>query len=311
MKAGSVNLRIVLFLALALLCFWPQINAPLALLIGVIFANTFGNPFPDSSSKWVKYLLQTSIVGMGFGMNINEALQAGKDGFILTILTILAVFLLGYLLQKVLKLDSIISFLISTGTAICGGSAIAAVAPLSGAKEKQISIAIGTVFLLNAVALFIFPPLGLMLGLSAQEFGMWSAIAIHDTSSVVGAASTFGEDALELATTVKLSRALWIIPLALISSFYFKSNKTKIRFPFFILFFVIAMIVASYTPSFHQLYAETSFLAKRLLVITLFLVGSSLNIETIKESGLKSIAYGFILWVFVSLLSLISILFLL
>ena len=307
MKESRYNLRKVLFLALAALCIWPQITAPLALFIGIVFANTFGSPFPDSSSKWVKYLLQISIVGMGFGMSLSEALKAGRDGFLLTISTIVLVFILGYFLRKLLKLDATISFLISAGTAICGGSAIAAVAPLSGAKEKQISIAIGTVFILNALALFIFPPLGFMLGLSETQFGMWSAIAIHDTSSVVGAASTFGKEALEIATTVKLSRALWIIPLALFSSFYFKAEKRKIRFPFFIGFFVLAMVFAFFTPSFNAIYAEVSFFAKRLLVLTLFLVGTALNLETIRESGLKSMTYGFALWVFISVLSLVSI----
>lgn len=309
MNGSVLNLRSILFIILAVGCLLPSINAPLALFMGIVYANLFANPFSEASSKWVKILLQISIIGLGFGMNLNEALQAGKDGFLFTILTIFSVSTLGYFLQKILKLDSIISFLISTGTAICGGSAIAAVAPLSGAKEKQISIAIGTVFLLNALALFIFPPVGKYLGLSNAQFGMWSAIAIHDTSSVVGAASTFGKEALELATTVKLSRALWIIPLAITSSFYFKSQQKRIRFPFFILFFVLAMILAYFTPSLEKMYAEVSFLAKRLLVLTLFLVGTALNLETIRESGTKAIGYGFILWAFISMISLLGVLY--
>lgn len=309
MKIKELNLRTILFFILAIACLWPPINAPIALLLGITYANLLGNPFAVENSKWVKILLQLSIVGMGFGMNLDEALQAGKEGFLFTVLTILVVFVLGYVIQKMVKLDSLIAFLISTGTAICGGSAIAAVAPLSGAKEKQISVAIGTVFLLNALALFVFPPIGVFLGLSEAQFGMWSAIAIHDTSSVVGAASTFGTEALELATTVKLSRALWIIPIAIASSFYFKSRNKRIRIPFFILFFVLAMILAYYTPSFDKVYVEVSFIAKRLLVLTLFLVGTALNLETIRESGTKAIAYGFILWVFISLLSLFGILY--
>ena len=285
----------------------PWISAPIALLIGILFTNLIKRNTEKKKSSLVKRLLQISIVGLGFGMNIHDAIEVGKEGLLLTIFTITFVFILGWGLAKLLGLDKKISYLISSGTAICGGSAIAAVAPLINAKEKEISIAIGTVFILNAVALFIFPLIGHFLNLSQHDFGLWSAIAIHDTSSVVGASSQYGLKALEVATTVKLSRALWIIPLSIVTALFFKQSEKGIKFPYFILLFIAAMLISSWLPQYSEFYFWICYVAKRLLVVTLFLVGTELTIETIKKAGVKSILFGSILWVSISVVSLLFI----
>ena len=281
----------------------------MALVIGIVFTNVFSNPYPKQSSSLVKKFLQIAIVGLGFGMNIDNAIQAGKEGLLFTILTLILVFFIGWVLYRVFGLHRKISYLIASGTAICGGSAIAAVAPLIQAKEKHISIAIGTVFILNAVALLIFPLIGNALEMSQHQFGLWSAIAIHDTSSVVGAAAQYGEEALEVATTVKLGRALWIIPLSLFTAFIFRTSGKGIKIPYFILYFILAMVIASYTPQFAEFYSWVSYLSKRLLVVTLLLVGMGLTAETIKKAGLKSMLFGISLWVAISVASLLVILF--
>lgn len=286
----------------------PWISAPIALLAGIILTNIFRSTTVKSKSSLVKRLLQVSIIGLGFGMNINNALEVGKEGLLLTVFTLTFVFLLGWGLSKVFGLDKKIAYLISSGTAICGGSAIAAVAPLIKANEKEISIAIGTVFILNAVALFAFPVIGHLLELTQHDFGIWSAIAIHDTSSVVGAASQYGEEALEIATTVKLSRALWIIPLCIVTAFAFKQQDQGIKMPYFILLFIVAMLISTWLPQFAELFSWISYIAKRLLVLTLFLVGTQLTLDTIKTAGVKSMLFGSILWIAVSIVSLVVIL---
>lgn len=286
----------------------PWVSAPIALLAGILLTNFFRSITAKSKSSLVKRLLQLSIIGLGFGMNINNALEVGKEGLLLTIFTLVFVFLLGWGLSKVFGLDKKIAYLISSGTAICGGSAIAAVAPLIKANEKEISIAIGTVFVLNAVALFVFPVIGHLLELTQHDFGIWSAIAIHDTSSVVGAASQYGEEALEIATTVKLSRALWIIPLSIMTAIIFRQTEKGIKFPYFILLFISAMLISSWLPQFAELFSWISYIAKRLLVLTLFLVGTQLTLDTIKTAGVKSMLFGSILWIAVSIVSLVVIL---
>lgn len=286
----------------------PWVSAPIALLAGILLTNFFRSTTAKSKSSLVKRLLQLSIIGLGFGMNINNALEVGKEGLLLTIFTLVFVFLLGWGLSKVFGLDKKIAYLISSGTAICGGSAIAAVAPLIKANEKEISIAIGTVFVLNAVALFVFPVIGHLLELTQHDFGIWSAIAIHDTSSVVGAASQYGEEALEIATTVKLSRALWIIPLSIMTAIIFRQTEKGIKFPYFILLFISAMLISSWLPLFAELFSWISYIAKRLLVLTLFLVGTQLTLDTIKTAGVKSMLFGSILWIAVSIVSLVVIL---
>ncbi len=297
-----------LFFLLAAASLLPWVSAPIALLAGILLTNFFRSTTVKSKSSLVKRLLQVSIIGLGFRMNINNALEVGKEGLLLTIFTLVFVFLLGWGLSKVFGLDKKIAYLISSGTAICGGSAIAAVAPLIKANEKEISIAIGTVFVLNAVALFVFPVIGHLLELTQHDFGIWSAIAIHDTSSVVGAASQYGEEALEIATTVKLSRALWIIPLSIMTAIIFRQTEKGIKFPYFILLFISAMLISSWLPQFAELFSWISYIAKRLLVLTLFLVGTQLTLETIKTAGVKSMLFGSILWIAVSVVSLVVIL---
>ncbi|HET8839020.1 MAG TPA: putative sulfate exporter family transporter, partial [Flavobacteriaceae bacterium] len=246
----NFTFRKTFFLLLALSTLLPFVNAPIALVMGIVFSLLLGNPFPEKSAKISKSLLQLSIIGLGFGLNAIDAFEVSKDGFLITVATIVLVFGLGFLLNKFFKIEKITALLISSGTAICGGSAIASVSPIVKAKNEQISIAIGVVFLLNAVALLIFPFIGHFFELSQYQFGLWSAIAIHDTSSVVGAAQAFGAEALEIATTVKLSRALWIIPVTLIISyFYNKSNHSRgVKIPMFIVAFIAATIIATLFP---------------------------------------------------------------
>lgn len=299
----------ILYILLALLTLLPFINAPIALIIGVVFSLILGNPFPEQSAKISKKLLQISIVGLGFGLNAIDAFEVSKDGFWITIATIALVFGLGFLFNKFIKIDKITALLISSGTAICGGSAIASVSPIVKAKSGQISIAIGVVFILNAIALLIFPFIGNLLELTQYQFGLWSAIAIHDTSSVVGAAQAFGAEALKIATTVKLARALWIIPLTLVISYFSnrKTNASGVKIPLFIVFFIVAIIIASLFPQGEFLYEPVSDIARQLLVTTLFLIGSGISLPQIKQVGAKSILYATGLWVVVSVFSLIII----
>jgi uncharacterized integral membrane protein (TIGR00698 family) len=252
------------------------------------------------NSKAVNWLLKIAVVGLGFGMNLKETLAAGRDGFLLTVFSILATLILGYFLGKLLKMNRKSSHLISSGTAICGGSAIAAVSPIISASPKDISISLGVIFLLNSIALIVFPPLGHLFGLDQHQFGLWCAIAIHDTSSVVGAAYTFGEEALKVATTVKLARALWIIPLSLFSIFLFKGKGKSLKIPYFIFFFILAIVLNSYLPIPEILTAGITSVSKSLLILTLFLIGAGLSLEKIKSAGWKPMILGVSLWVFIS-----------
>ncbi|MGL4364010.1 MAG: YeiH family protein [Bacteroidales bacterium] len=297
----------VLFIAIFCLCITPFVPAPVALLGGFFFTLILGHPMPKISHKGSKFLLKISVIGLGFGMNVNAAIQSSRDGFWLTVASITTILILGFLVGKWLKMPRKLTHLISSGTAICGGSAIAAVAPSVDANEEEISMSLGVVFLLNSVALIVFPILGNWLNLSQYQFGLWSAIAIHDTSSVVGAAQSFGDDALRIATTVKLARALWIIPLSLFSMWIFRSKNSKVQIPWFIFLFVIAMVINSYLPvlgEFNKWIAEGS---KLLLVGTLFLIGSSLSISSMRKLGLKPLILGVALWFVISVLSLLAI----
>jgi uncharacterized integral membrane protein (TIGR00698 family) len=249
-------------------------------------------------------------VGLGFGMNLHHAIAAGKEGFVLTIFSIVTTLLTGLWLGKRLGIDTKTAFLIASGTAICGGSAIAAVSPLVKANEKQISVALGAVFVLNAVALFIFPVVGQWLNMPQHTFGLWCAIAIHDTSSVVGASAKYGAEALQIATTVKLERALWIIPLSIITTLVYKSEGKKIQLPYFIGLFILAMLASSYYPEYGFIYQHFVHFSKKGLALTLFLIGAGLNLETIKAVGIKPFLQGIILWIFISVLSLIALIFL-
>ena len=295
----------LLFLALAVLSFSPLISPPIALLFGILFVNIFGKVL--ETDTFVKKLLQYSIVGLGFGINLNTAIEAGSQGFLFTVSTIALVMIFGLLLAKILKIDKTIAQLISAGTAICGGSAIAAVAPILKANSKQTSVALGIVFVLNAVALFIFPEIGHFFNLSQNQFGIWSAIAIHDTSSVVGAASKYGNEALQIATTVKLARALWIIPLAFLISIFTKSEG-KIKIPYFIGFFVLAILAGTYLPFLQYFNSIISEISRDTLKVALFLIGAGLSLQNLKNIGIKPLLLGIILWIFISSISLYAVL---
>ena len=295
----------LLFLALAVLSFSPIVSPPIALLFGILFVNIFGKVL--ETDTFVKKLLQYSIIGLGFGINLNTAIEAGSQGFLFTVSTIALVMIFGLFLAKILKIDKTIAQLISAGTAICGGSAIAAVAPILKANSKQTSVALGIVFVLNAVALFIFPEIGHFFNLTQNQFGIWSAIAIHDTSSVVGAASKYGNEALQIATTVKLARALWIIPLAFLISIFTKSEG-KIKIPYFIGFFVLAILAGTYLPFLQNFNSIISEISRDTLKVALFLIGAGLSLQNLKNIGIKPLLLGIILWIFISSISLYAVL---
>ena len=303
-----------LFILLVIFILTPFGSPPLALALGIVVALTFGSPFPDLNGKTTRILLQTSVVLLGFGMNLKSIYEAGKDGIVLTIATIFGTLALGYALGRILKVRGRVSALISTGTAICGGSAIAAAAPGIEAEPEQISISLGTVFVLNAVALFLFPTIGHGIGLTQHQFGLWAAIAIHDASSVVGAAAAYGGEALATATTVKLARALWIAPVALMLMYLYRRKypnaKAKIAIPWFILLFLLAVTARTYAPLWLQpsVFESLVNLAKAGMTVTLFLIGTSLTLESVKTTRWRPLFQGAILWVLVSVISLAAVL---
>ena len=299
------NFLKILFIILAALCFFPIVSPPIALFLGIIFVNIFGQVF--NADKIIKIVLQVSIVGLGFGINLKQALQAGSEGFLFTVFSITQIVVLGIVLGYIFRIDKIITQLISFGTAICGGSAIAAIAPILKADGKQTSVSLGIIFLLNALALFIFPEIGQYFHLSQNQFGIWSAIAIHDTSSVVGAASKYGHEALQTATTVKLARALWIIPISFVLSFLNKSGG-KIKIPYFIGFFVLAILVNSYFPAIKEVTDYVVDFSKSSLKVALFLIGTGLSFQNLKNIGIKPLLLGIILWVVISVISLFAVL---
>ena len=285
------------------------ITPPIALFLGLVFALLCGKAYPSFNKKMSKKLLQYSVIGLGFGMNLQASLASGAEGMTFTIISVVGTMLIGWLIgHKLIKVERNTSYLISSGTAICGGSAIAAVGPVIKAKDTEMSVALGTIFILNAIALFIFPIIGHWLGMTQEQFGLWAAIAIHDTSSVVGAGAAYGEEALKIATTVKLTRALWIIPLAIATSFIFKTKGQKISIPWFILWFVVAMIINTYLLSL----SETGImignfinsLARKSLTLTLFFIGASLSVDTLKAVGIKPLIQGVLLWIVISLSTL-------
>ncbi|EIA07575.1 YeiH family protein [Flavobacterium frigoris] len=293
-----------IFGLLVLVCLSGFISPPVALLLGLIVANVSGHPFLHLNAKTINILLQVAVVGLGFGMNVNSALSAGKEGFLFTIGSIVSTLVLGSLLGKWFDIENKTSHLISCGTAICGGSAIAAISPVIKADEKQTSVALGVIFILNSIALFLFPAVGHWLELSQQEFGLWCAIAIHDTSSVVGAANNYGAEALQIATTVKLARALWIIPVALITSILFKNKSSKIKIPYFIGLFILAMIMNTYVPQTATISPYLVSVAKIGLTVTLFLIGAGLSRSVLQSVGIKPLLQGVALWVFIAVASL-------
>ena len=313
-----IYIALLSLLTLCLLCDYipalrflsALITPPVVLFIGLVFALLCGQAYPTFNKNVSKKLLQYSVIGLGFGMNLQASLASGKEGMLFTIISVVGTLLIGMFIGcKVLKLNRNTSYLISSGTAICGGSAIAAVGPIIKAKDTDMSMALATVFILNAIGLFLFPILGHWLGLSQQDFGTWAAIAIHDTSSVVGAGAAYGEEALQVATTIKLTRALWIIPLALVTSVIFRSEGKKISIPWFILFFIVAMLINTYLlADFPQIGKFIAGIARKGLIITMFFIGASLSVDVIKSVGIRPLLQGVLLWIIISAASLAYIL---
>lgn len=306
--------RKALFILLIIVLLSPVGSPPLALGLGLVMALAVGNPFPEIAGRPTKFLLQFSVVLLGFGMNLGAVYAAGRDGVLFTIATIFGTLVLGYAVGKALAVRDKTSALISSGTAICGGSAIAAVGPAINAEPDEMSVSLGTVFILNSVALFLFPLFGHALGMTEGQFGIWSAIAIHDTSSVVGASQAYGPQALAIATTVKLARALWIAPVALMFAFLYRkkdaASKAKVSIPWFIFLFVAAAAARSYAPSIipPSIFDSLVNLAKAGMTVTLFFIGSSLSPGTIKAVGARPLVQGIVLWIVISAVSLLAVL---
>ena len=278
-------------------------SPPVALALGLLFGLSLPHPYGEEAKKSSRYLLQASVVGLGFGMNLHQVIQAGRHGFLYTMLGISFALLAGMGLGAVLRVQRVPAFLISTGTAICGGSAIAAVGPIVQASDEEMAIALGTVFVLNSVALLIFPAIGSAFKLTQSQFGLWAALAIHDTSSVVGAAAKYGVVALAIATTVKLARALWIVPLS-VATAVVRGAKAKIQWPWFIGLFCLAAVCNTYLPQGTHAYSLAVKVAKVGLTATLFLIGSGISVATIKRVGHRPLLQGIILWLLVSVGSL-------
>ena len=295
------------FFAALILAASGLLSPPLALAAGLVYGFTFEHPYGGDAKKLSKLLLQVSVVGLGFGMNLGQVLEAGRSGFAYTALSISFALLLGWGLGKLLRVGKQVSFLISTGTAICGGSAIAAIAPITAASEEEIAVALGTVFALNSVALLAFPPIGAALHMSQSQFGLWAALAIHDTSSVVGASAKFGTAALAVGATVKLARALWIVPLSMGTAAARKS-RARIQWPWFILFFCLAAVANSYLPLFNPVYPALKRLGVIGLTVTLFLIGTGLSKKTLQSVGVRPMLQGILLWIVVATGSLALIL---
>jgi uncharacterized integral membrane protein (TIGR00698 family) len=274
------------------------ISPPFALLGGLVYGLALTHPFNIQSKSLAKFLLQASVVGLGFGMNLHEVVHAGRSGFLYTAFSITAVMLLGLALGYLIRVDQKSSFLIAAGTAICGGSAIAAVGPIADANEEEMAVSLGAVFILNSVALFVFPAIGFALHMSQSQFGLWSALAIHDTSSVVGATARYGSAALAIGTTVKLARALWIVPVSIATAVALKS-KAKVQWPWFILLFCIAALLNTMLPVMNPAFAALSHIGRIGLTVTLFLIGTGLNQQTLKKVGIRPLLQGLTLWIIV------------
>ncbi len=279
------------------------VSPPVALIGGIIYGFSFVHPFHLAARQLSKLLLQASVVGLGFGMDLQQVIHVGRTGFLYTAGSISFAMLLGWGLGRLLVVRQGTSFLITAGTAICGGSAIAAIAPITNASEEEIAVSLGTVFMLNSVALLAFPVIGTALHLTQTQFGLWSALAIHDTSSVVGATAKFGTVALAVGTTVKLARALWIVPLSLGTAMA-KKSKARIQWPWFILFFCLAAVANTYVHTFQMFYPNLKHLGVIGLTVTLFLIGTGLSKKTIQEVGVRPLLQGVVLWIVVAVGSL-------
>jgi uncharacterized integral membrane protein (TIGR00698 family) len=309
---GPRPLQVALFFGLLLLAAYLA-NPPIALLLGLTVGLSVQHPYPKANSAIIKRLLQYSVIGLGFGISLNQVIQASQTGVLLAVLTIVCTLGLGFVLGRFLKIAPKISYLIAAGTAICGGSAIAAVGPVLDADDGEMSVALGTVFILNGIALLIFPEIGHALGLTQGQFGLWAAIAIHDTSSVVGAAAKYGNEALMIATTVKLARALWIVPLVFVTAGLFHKNTgenkaKKVAMPYFILFFLLASVLQTYVAPVAKVAPWLVLLAKLGLTITLFLIGAGLSLKALRSVGIRPMVFGVVLWLIVASLSLWGIL---
>ncbi len=311
----SFDARSIFFLGL-LLAGSGLVSPPVALLGGIAFGFTVVHPYRKEASSLAKLLLQISVILLGFGMNLQQVVHAGRSGFLYTAISIALAVMLGLLLGKLLNVGGKASYLITLGTAICGGSAIAAIAPITDANEEEISVSMGTVFLLNSVALLLFPVIGWSLHLSQSQFGLWAALAIHDTSSVVGAAARYGPQALAIGTTVKLARALWIVPVSLVTAAYMgraakregrDGHHARVKVPWFIFLFVGASVLSTYLPRFMGAYLDLNRLGKAGLTATLFLIGTSLSKKTLHTVGIKPFLQGVLLWIIVGTASLVAI----
>ena len=319
-------LLILMFVPFQLIMGKSIISAPVALFLGLVFAFIFGIPYPKFNKKLSKYLLQASVVGLGFGMNLEKSLQSGAEGMIFTVASVIIVMVAGVFLGRVMRINDKTSYLISSGTAICGGSAIAAVGPVLKADQNEMAVSLGVIFILNAIALFIVPPMGHALGMTQHQFGTWAAIAIHDTSSVVGAGAAFDQmyfpgsnAACDLATLIKCTRALWIIPLAFFTMWFFRKDNrreeggnSKVSIPWFIFLFVAAMIFNTYvgTDTFRPVYDGLVTAAKQCLIAVLFAIGAGLSVKVIKQVGVKPLVQAVLLWVIIGAGSLAAILYL-
>jgi uncharacterized integral membrane protein (TIGR00698 family) len=316
--AKKFDARIIFFLSL-LLAGSGLISPPIALLGGIAFGFTVVHPYAKEAGSLSKMLLQISVILLGFGMNLAQVIHAGKSGFVYTAISIVFAVVVGLLLGRLFKVGSKASYLITLGTAICGGSAIAAIAPISNANEEEISISMGTVFVLNSIALLLFPAIGSRLHLTQNQFGLWAALAIHDTSSVVGAAAKYGPQAVAIGATVKLARALWIVPVSLLTAAYMaRTSKpatrathahrtAKVKVPWFIFLFIAASVITTYLPRFAATYLDLNKLGKAGLTATLFLIGTSLSKKTLQQVGIKPFLQGVILWIIVASASLLAI----
>jgi uncharacterized integral membrane protein (TIGR00698 family) len=296
----------ILFVAGLAFCLTPWASPPLALLAGLAFGAVASHPYPGESRQISKYMLQAAVVGLGFGMNLHQVLRAGSSGFLYTAVGIAFALAVGTALARIIKVDQRAAFLISTGTAICGGSAIAAVGPVLGATEDEMSVSLGTVFLLNSVALLTFPAIGTAFQLSQTQFGLWAALAIHDTSSVVGACAKYGATALAVGTTVKLARALWIVPIT-VATAVAKGSKTRIQWPWFILLFCLAAMLNTYFLEGLPVYQFLARTGKLMLVFTLFLIGATLSPSALSKVGPRPLIQGVLLWAVVAAASLLAI----
>ena len=297
--------RILFVLGLAF-CLTPWASPPLALVAGLFFGAIASHPYPGESRQISKYLLQAAVVGLGFGMNLQQVLRAGRSGFLYTAVGIAFALILGTTIGRLVKVHPRAAFLISTGTAICGGSAIAAIGPVVKATEDEMSVSLGTIFLLNSVALLTFPAIGAALQLSQTQFGLWAALAIHDTSSVVGACAKYGLPALAIGTTVKLARALWIVPVTVATAMK-EGSKTRIQWPWFILFFCLAAMANTYLLAGLPVYHFLSNLGKLMLIFTLFLIGATLSPAALRKVGPRPLIQGVLLWIVVAVVSLLAI----